>query len=50
MSNVLNVMRNGGAGVPCRLFIALIVLGSVFLYAGASSADELKLKDLIEEA
>lgn len=35
---------------PGRLFIALFAIFSIFLFFGVSSADELKLKDLVEEA
>lgn len=38
------------AEFPTRLLIALFAIFSTFLFFGVSSADDLKLKDLIEEA
>jgi cobalt-zinc-cadmium efflux system outer membrane protein len=51
MNNVLSVVDGGRiTEFPGRLFIALFALFSIFLFFGVSSADELKLKDLVEEA
>ncbi|MFI5295841.1 MAG: TolC family protein [Thermodesulfovibrionales bacterium] len=51
MKNVSGVIGVGWiTEFPTRLLIALFAIFSIFLFFGVSSADDLKLKDLIEEA